>query len=342
MYRCYKRLIKIIVGVLVVSLISLSNPQNRVCAEGEYTLSTIAEAVQQINDNQYLIPLYLTGNKGIMGFRLYLNYDNELLSIDSITNGLVTGGGNFASDLGPEESASTLSVLWNTTEDVKEDGSLMYIVVTVKDNTTDQISIGLSYSQEDTFNEQWKDVVINCNDIVLGITAKEDEKKIVDNDNNQIPATVKQEIEKHIGNEEENKYIQQAESNILADQQIEKIGIKKIKNAIIRTLKEYNSKSISEIREEDEEEFWEKAKNNLIEFEGVKKGDIKNLNLKTIADQVSITDDEYYSELDSTATDEAKSEHWKTIVYIIAGIIICMVVILVIIIVFKRREKRNE
>ena len=58
---------------MVVSLISLSNPQNRVRAEGEYTLSTIAEAVQQINDNQYLIPLYLTGNKGIMGFRLYLN-----------------------------------------------------------------------------------------------------------------------------------------------------------------------------------------------------------------------------------------------------------------------------
>lgn len=111
-----------------------------------------------------LIAVNISGNEGIMGFKIVVKYNIEKIDIVSVSKGTVTNKGSFISNFGTNDGE--FNVVWNNTNEIKEDGSLFVIGVKAKQNF-DSAKISLSFSQPDTFNEQYKDVVFSCKDIAV-------------------------------------------------------------------------------------------------------------------------------------------------------------------------------
>ena len=109
-----------------------------------------------------LVPVNITNNPGIMGFKITVGYSENVLEITSVTRGNLTPKGNFNDSLG--KSKGEFSVVWNATENIKRNGSLFVIGLRAKDSLLGSTRISLSFSQEDTFNEAYKDVVLECKD----------------------------------------------------------------------------------------------------------------------------------------------------------------------------------
>lgn len=114
------------------------------------------------------VPIYLKNNNGIIGFKLILKYDSSLLAPVSVENGLINGGlqDNIEGDSVPGE----FCVYWAGTENVYDDGIWLYLNFEVNSRARSQnTTVKVSYSQEDTFNEDFEDVIFDCQSIEIGI-----------------------------------------------------------------------------------------------------------------------------------------------------------------------------
>lgn len=113
------------------------------------------------------IPVKISNNPGIMGFSVSVKYDKTVLtpvyaSAGTIINGL------FDDSIETSEPGS-FDVVWSGTENCTQNGILFNVTFDVNSNASGTTKIELSYSQADTFNENWQDVVLNCEDIDLAI-----------------------------------------------------------------------------------------------------------------------------------------------------------------------------
>lgn len=131
------------------------------------------------------IPICIDNNQGIMGFRLNFTYDSEMLTPDSVEGGEVITNGledNIDSDAEP----GTFKVYCAQNSSFSENGVLFYINFSVNANACGKTILGISYSQEDTFDESYNDVVLYCEDLEVN----------VDNNNYSSHAKIKASAEK--------------------------------------------------------------------------------------------------------------------------------------------------
>lgn len=116
------------------------------------------------------IPVYISNNTGIMGFKLNFTYNKDLLTPVSVTKGDVTSTGTLNDSIGTTEQ-NTFSTLWNNTTEVGENGELFVLTFKVNDNASyGTADIDISFSQADTFNEKYDDVKLICRDIEGAVT----------------------------------------------------------------------------------------------------------------------------------------------------------------------------
>ena len=118
-----------------------------------------------VTNNTTLIPVEISNNPGIMGFKVIARYSPEYLEILSVTAGSVTAKGNFIHNAGKE--TGQVDVIWYAAEQTAENGSLFILTVkpTEKFIEGESTQISLSFSQADTFNEQYEDVAFDCKSI---------------------------------------------------------------------------------------------------------------------------------------------------------------------------------
>ena len=108
-----------------------------------------------------MLPTMIT----IMGFKITIDYSENMLDVVSVTRGELTDTGNFNDNVG--KNKGEFSVVWNSTENVTEDGSLFVIALSATDKMLGETEISVSYSQEDTFNEKYEDVLLDCKTIKI-------------------------------------------------------------------------------------------------------------------------------------------------------------------------------
>lgn len=150
--------------------------------------STITLAGMVIN-----VPVKIYNNQGIMGFGIFVNYDASVLTPLSVARGTVTGGGMFDSTMGPTSNGA-FKVVWSDTGDVSSNGTVFTISFSVDpDAVAGDYPIGISYSQEDTFNEGWNDVILDCrssnvtvDDAVMIIIPAHGSTTVINRENNSI------------------------------------------------------------------------------------------------------------------------------------------------------------
>lgn len=131
-----------------------------------------ADDVAAAYNDEITIPIYIENNHGIMGYRLDFKYDTALLQPISATCGTgFLSGCQFNDSIGVHEGEFV--VLWNNVDEKYANGILCTLKFKVL--TTEQVDVvvPMTYSQRDTFNEQYQDVVFHCKDISFSLNRHE-------------------------------------------------------------------------------------------------------------------------------------------------------------------------
>lgn len=138
------------------------------------------------DESTYKIPVIISNNTGIMGFKICFRIDSDKVMISNIACGEAFTNGMFNYSLTKDQNQA--DILWSGTENVNDDGNMFYVYVKQKESFTDEIVIHLSYSQEDTFNDNYEDVQLVCSDIDVNTSETSESnnnlKSEVKNDNN--------------------------------------------------------------------------------------------------------------------------------------------------------------
>lgn len=153
-----KKFILIILTVLLVL-------QCNIIAFAANTATISADKVRLSQEEPTLIPVKIKNNNGIMGFRITVEYPVDKIDIKSVSRGEITAKGNFNTNFGINDGK--FDVLWNNTDDVSGDGTLFVLSVKAVTEISKDTAITLSFSQPDTFNVKYEDVVLDCKKIVI-------------------------------------------------------------------------------------------------------------------------------------------------------------------------------
>ncbi len=135
------------------------------------TAEIYGDEITATTDKTVLIPIKIKNNTGIMGFKITVTYDKSVLSSPKVTKGNLTENGMINDSVGVKPDG-TFDVVWSGTQNAAGDGILMIMSFMAVEAKNTQIK--LSYSQPDTFNEEWEDVELKCSDIMLTFSSDEE------------------------------------------------------------------------------------------------------------------------------------------------------------------------
>lgn len=130
------------------------------------------ETVEANDGDVISIPVRLRDNKGIMGFKITVVYPSEVLSSPRVSSGSLTGKGTFNDSI-KSTTKGKFDVVWSSTEDVNGEGTLFVMTFNVqKTGKEGPYPIKLLYSDDDTFNQEWKTVHLSCSPITINLNSK--------------------------------------------------------------------------------------------------------------------------------------------------------------------------
>lgn len=109
------------------------------------------------------IPVCIAGNPGLMGMKLSIDYDASVLQLESVNRGELLSDGMFSHN----STEGHLLLVWSGTENAVEDGELFILQFSLTKALEQDTTLRISYSQGDTFNSAWQDVVLCCEDITV-------------------------------------------------------------------------------------------------------------------------------------------------------------------------------
>lgn len=140
---------------------------NTVLVHATGTVAILSSEDVIIQDKVSLVPINITNNPGIIAFKITCEYDSSLIEIVDIIPGNVISTGTLFHNLGLH--TNTVDVSWYDVSDHNSDGVLFVISLKPTDKLKNekQTHIEMTVSQEDTFNSQFNDVVLDCNTISI-------------------------------------------------------------------------------------------------------------------------------------------------------------------------------
>ncbi len=131
-----------------------------------------AKTVTADAGKQFTIPVLIENNAGFMGFSVTVTYDAAVFTAVSAQRGSMLNG-LFNDSIGVTAEGSFTTV-YSGSANCTQDGTLFTVTLnTAEDAVSGDYTILLSYSQADTFNESWKDVVLQCEPITVRLEGAE-------------------------------------------------------------------------------------------------------------------------------------------------------------------------
>lgn len=154
-------------ALLIATLIILS--AFSVSSYAADTAVIYGDAVATQPNSIFFVPVNIKNNPGIMGFKLTVTYDPEILTLPAVTRGTVTETGMLNDSIGASE-AGTIEIVWTGDSAIANDGTLFTLSFNVDNTEAESTSLRFSYSQADTFNEQYEDVIFDCKEVAISFT----------------------------------------------------------------------------------------------------------------------------------------------------------------------------
>ena len=127
-----------------------------------------ADSISVESGERVTIPVKIENNGGFMGFSIIVAYDAEIFTPVSVSKGEILAG--MFNDSIDTATDNSFKVVFTGTGNVTGDGVIFNIVFDVSDEASGKYDISMSYSQQDTFNEIWDNVVLNCEKIETIVT----------------------------------------------------------------------------------------------------------------------------------------------------------------------------
>ncbi len=347
-------------------------------------VSVKADDVALLQNQERSIPVKIENNSGIMGFKITVEYPVDKIDVKSVSRGDITSKGNFNTNFGINDGK--FDVLWNNVEEIKNDGTLFLIDVEPASTSNFNSEIKLSYSQPDTFNEEYEDVKFDCRNIAVNFSLNEnqneseesttqitDEKQdTVAYDNNHILSAVKESLEEYgykalseiksdnqqyflatvnqkLSELSNGKYAainsfenlvslyNSAYEGIFVTNVTSEIPSENIQQAIKDALETVGADSISELKDDEKEQFVQELEKNLKNY---------NSNVESISEDIDVDKAVDIAEkLDNSSRpiqlqqDSLENNHSNNICIIVVISILCVAVIATIIIVVLKKKK---
>lgn len=112
------------------------------------------------------IPINIKNCDGMMGFKLTLEYDASVLNNPKLLSGSATKSGLLDNNISNGVDGS-FDIVWAGTSDFKGKGTLFILNFDVSENAKDKTTLKFNCSSDDTFNEKYENVLIDCSEIVI-------------------------------------------------------------------------------------------------------------------------------------------------------------------------------
>ena len=228
---------KKIISFLLFILIILNF---NICSFAAESVSVQADDVTLVQNQEISVPIKIDNNSGIMGFKITVEYPVDKIDIKSVSRGDITAKGNFNTNFGINDGR--FDVLWNNVEESGENGSLFIITVEPASTSNYNTEIKLSYSQPDTFNEKYEDVIFDCRNIAVNFSVNENQNE---SETTTTPIT-----------DENQETVAYDNNHILT--------------AVKESLAEYGYTSLSEIKTDNQQYFLDTVNQKLSELSGGK------------------------------------------------------------------------
>ncbi len=123
-----------------------------------------ADEVTAKQNDIVTVPVKISNNHGIMGYMLHFEYNPSELEIISVTSNAAFVG-NFENNIG--NKIGEFDVLWTGSGAISENGTVLILKFKVITDREVMTSIAMRYSQEDTFDEEYNDVILDCKAITV-------------------------------------------------------------------------------------------------------------------------------------------------------------------------------
>jgi len=128
--------------------------------------TTLFAETVQIVDDTVKIPIHIQGNTGIMGFKVFFNYDSSLLTPISATAGSAFRTGMMDNNISSSQPGS-FYVIWVGNDDISANGECIVLQFRLKNEIENNTIISMDYSQMDTYDSSWSDVELQLRDIIV-------------------------------------------------------------------------------------------------------------------------------------------------------------------------------
>lgn len=136
------------------------------------TAVVYGEAVNTSPNSIFFVPVSIKNSSGVMGFKITVTYDPAILSLPVVTRGTVTETGMLNDSVGVTPDG-TIDIVWTGDSGVEKDGTLFVLSFNVDETEAKNTSLKFSYSQPDTFNEKFEDVIFDCKEIAISFAEEE-------------------------------------------------------------------------------------------------------------------------------------------------------------------------
>lgn len=128
-----------------------------------------ADDVIANNGKTVRIPVYISNNHGVMGMNIRFRFDPDILRPINVTKGNALTSGTFDSGILTDENMIVIS--WFDSSDFNGNGEIAILEFEVLAEGVLGSFIEVTYSQDDTFNEKWEDVILDCSNINVVVTS---------------------------------------------------------------------------------------------------------------------------------------------------------------------------
>lgn len=149
-------LISVLLTVSVFTILIVAASSNRI----------YSDEIEVKPGETFDVPVLVSNNTGIMGFSIILTYDEDVCTPDTVTKGRLITSGLFDDSIGTTEEKS-FKVVWSGTKGIKDDGELFVVTFKANETFNGNGKIEISYEKNNTFDENYKDIVLNCEDVIV-------------------------------------------------------------------------------------------------------------------------------------------------------------------------------
>lgn len=105
-----------------------------------------------------------------MGYGLYIDFDPKSFTLDSVSRGSSLAEGNFDYNI---ISDGRLFVSWFNSIDNYDNGEIFVIHFILNDANSRISDVNISYDEDNTFNEAWENVELECNNLKISVLPDE-------------------------------------------------------------------------------------------------------------------------------------------------------------------------